>query len=208
MHAAASATAVVERFGAGALVLTGVAGGVDEGLGVGDIVVARRIVDTDYRRETDEAPIHYRPGTLPFPSVEPDAGYDLPASLRTAVEDALPAELQAGTRDSRGSGPLERPGRVVMGTIASGDVFVASPRYRDELAERFGAQAVEMEGAAVCGVAMRYGLPWLVVRALSDRAGEDSDLVFETFLPAAAARSAMILRALLPIIARFATARA
>lgn len=195
MLAAASATAVVERFAAAALVLTGVAGGVDDALGVGDIVVARRVVDTDYRRETDSGPVHYRPGTLPLPSVPPDAGYDLPGPVLAAIEGRLPGDVTATERDGMG------PGRVVLGTIASGDVFVASPRYRDALTARWQADVVEMEGAAICGVALRYGLPWLIVRAVSDRAGEDSDLVFESFLPVAAGRSAAVLRALLPAIA-------
>ncbi len=190
----------MERFECSALVLSGVAGGVSDALDVGDIVVARRVVDVDYGRVTDEGRIAYQPGTLPFAHVEPDAGYDMAAGLQTDIEAAL-ARLDDDMNDGAQDGP-----RVRFGTIASGDTFVASPRYRDELAQRWSASAVEMEGAAVCGVAERYGRPWLIVRALSDRAGEDSSLDFEQFVASAAAASARVVRALLPALRRHAEA--
>ena len=58
-----------------------------------------------------------------------------------------------------------------------------------------------MEGAAVCGVAERYGVPWLIVRALSDRAGEQSSIDFTAFVNSAAASAAGLVRTLLPTVA-------
>jgi adenosylhomocysteine nucleosidase len=197
-NAASTATILMERFECSALVLSGVAGGVSDALDVGDIVVARRVVDVDYGRVTDEGRIAYQPGTLPFADVAPDAGYDMPTGLQADIEAAL-SRLETEMNEGAGDGP-----QVRFGTIASGDTFVASPRYRDELAQRWSASAVEMEGAAVCGVAERYGRPWLIVRALSDRAGEDSSLDFETFITEAAAASARVVRALLPLLGRYA----
>ena len=57
-----------------------------------------------------------------------------------------------------------------------------------------------MEGSAVCGVAERFGVPWLVVRALSDRAGDESVTDFTAFLSSAAATSARLVRELLPVL--------
>jgi adenosylhomocysteine nucleosidase len=91
---------------------------------------------------------------------------------------------------------------VTFGTVLSGDSFLASARVRDELRSAWSALAIEMEGAGVCGVAERFGLPWLIVRALSDRAGEESVVDFGAFLPRAAASSAALVRALLPALAR------
>jgi adenosylhomocysteine nucleosidase len=87
-----------------------------------------------------------------------------------------------------------------MGTIVTGDAFLASPRVRDELVDAWSALAIEMEGAAVCGVAERFSLPWLIVRALSDRAGDDSTIDFSTFVTEAAATSARLVRRLLPLV--------
>ena len=72
---------------------------------------------------------------------------------------------------------------------------------RDQLAARWDGLAIEMEGAAVCGVAERLDVPWLIVRALSDRAGEDSLDDFNAFLDTAAAASATVVRRLLPVLA-------
>lgn len=184
VRAATSATLLVERFGCRALVLTGVAGGLSEMLPVGSLVIADRVVDIDYGRLTDGGRIVYQPGTHPLPGVVAAPGYTLEPSLRLRLRDRL-ADTGLEAR---------------LGTILTGDAFLASPVARDELAARWSALAIEMEGSAVCDVAERFGRPWLIVRALSDRAGDDSATDFRAFLTAAAASSARLVRALLPAL--------
>jgi adenosylhomocysteine nucleosidase len=183
VNAAITATLLVERLGCGALVLSGVAGGLSADLTIGDLVVADRLVDVDYGRIADGGRIVYQPGTLPLPEVEAAPGYVLPVAMVEAVN----ARLGASAR------------RAVTGTILSGDAFLASARVRDELAARWSALAIEMEGAAVCGVAERFDIPWLIVRALSDRAGEESVTDFAAFVRDAADASAGLVRTLLPL---------
>ena len=60
---------------------------------------------------------------------------------------------------------------VRMGTILTGDVFLQCQETRKELYEKFGAQAVEMEGGAIAQIAEQFGIPAIVVRCLSDLAG-------------------------------------
>jgi adenosylhomocysteine nucleosidase len=184
VRAATTASLLVERLGCRALVLTGVAGGLSPALGIGDLVIADRVVDVDYGRLTDAGRLVYQPGTLPLPGVTPDPGYTLPAGLRSRV-----TALLATTGE-----------RAVVGTILTGDAFLASASVRDEYAARWSGLAIEMEGSAVCGVAERFGLPWLIVRALSDRAGEESVGDFRAFLSTAAAASARLVGALLPAL--------
>jgi adenosylhomocysteine nucleosidase len=183
VKAAATATLLVERLGCRALVLSGVAGGLGDSLGIGDIVIADRVIDIDYGRVTDHGRIVYQPGTLPVPEVKPDPGYRLDAQTVERIRARLAASGLAAT----------------MGTIVTGDAFLASPRVRDELAGEWDALAIEMEGSALCGVAERFDVPWLVVRALSDRAGEESLADFRAFVSSAAANSARLVRELLPI---------
>ena len=159
------------------------AGGITEELGIGDIVIADRIIDVDYGRTHDEGRVIYQPGAWPLPEVLPEPGYELPADQRRRLEAAL----------------REVPERVVLGMILTADTFLASPRVRDELAAEWSALAVEMEGSAICGVAERFGVPWLIVRALSDRAGEGSVVDFRAFVTSAAERSAGLVRKLLPV---------
>jgi adenosylhomocysteine nucleosidase len=181
VNAAITATLLVERLDCRALVLSGVAGGLTADLAIGDLVVADRLVDVDYGRMTDVGRVVYQPGTLPLPGVEPDPGY----MLQTAMVEAVRTRLVVAGR------------QAVTGTILSGDAFLASIRVRDELAARWSALAIEMEGAAVCGVAQRFGLPWLIVRALSDRASDESVTDFAAFVEDAADASATLVRELL-----------
>jgi adenosylhomocysteine nucleosidase len=184
VRAATTATLLVERHGCRSLVLTGVAGGLSADLDIGDLVIAERVIDIDYGRLTDAGRVVYQPGSLPLPGVVPDPGYRLPADLAERVRSCLEA---SGLRAS-------------LGTILTGDAFLASAGWRDELAARWSALAIEMEGSAVCGVAERFGIPWLIVRALSDRAGDDSVVDFRAFLSSAAGSSARLVRTLLPVL--------
>lgn len=68
---------------------------------------------------------------------------------------------------------------------------MSDPDRVQMVAEKFpGLQAVEMEAAAIAQVAYQYGLPFVIIRALSDIAGKESDLSFEQFLQTAALNSA------------------
>ena len=89
VKAAATATLLVERLGCRALVLSGVAGGLGETLGIGDIVIADRVIDIDYGRVTDEGRIVYQPGTLPVPEEKPDPGYRLRPRRSTRIRARL-----------------------------------------------------------------------------------------------------------------------
>jgi adenosylhomocysteine nucleosidase len=183
VKAAATATLLVERLGCRALVLSGVAGGLGEELGIGDLVIADRVIDIDYGRLTDAGRIVYQPGALPLPELRPEPGFRLAEALLVRILERVEAtELTAR-----------------LGTILTGDAFLASARVRDELATEWDALAIEMEGSAVCGVAERFGVPWLVVRAVSDRAGEESVEDFAAFVASAAASSARLVRELLPV---------
>ena len=181
--AAITATLMVERLGCRALVLSGVAGGLSEDAHIGDIVIAERLIDVDYGRLTPEGRIVYQPGVLPIPEEKPDPGYRLPHALVERVRARL----------------AETGSVATLGTVLTTDAYLASPRERDELAGEWDGLAIEMEGSALCGVAERFGVPWLVVRALSDRAGEDSLDDFNAFIEVAASNSARLVRELLPV---------
>lgn len=184
VRAATTATLLLERLGCRALILSGVAGGLSASLSIGDLVIADRVVDIDYGRISDSGRLVYQPGTLPLPGVAPDPGYELPADLRARVETRL---AEAGLS-------------ATLGLVLTGDAFLASARARDKLTARWSALAIEMEGSAICGVAERFGVPWLIVRALSDRAGDESVTDFTAVLSSAAAASAGLVRELLPVL--------
>jgi adenosylhomocysteine nucleosidase len=101
---------------------------------------------------------------------------------------------------TRTAGGHDRPPRIAYGTVLSGDQFLHCEATRDRLHREFGGRAVEMEGGAVAQACDAFGVPWLVIRALSDLAGHDSRFDFIAFVEEVAAASAGILRRLLPVL--------
>ena len=84
-------------------------------------------------------------------------------------------------------------GNYILGTIASGDVFVADEEKKKEIAETFGAVACEMEGAAIAQVCYVNNTPFCVVRSISDGADGDKELSYEAFRERAAQQSSEII---------------
>lgn len=181
VNAAALTQALLAR-GAAAVVFTGVAGGVDASLKVGDLVVSRDAVQHD----VDVTALGYEPGQVPGASTLFVADAHLRGLLRAAAE---------GVAASEGV-------RLLEGRVASGDAFVADPARVKQLRERFGAACAEMEGAAVAQVCAAWGVPWVVVRSISDTADHDANVDFRAFTEVAARRAVMVVRALLQQLAR------
>ncbi len=174
--AATTATALIERFGATRIVFTGVAGGLGDGVAVGDVVVARDFIQHDM----DASPL--------FPRwVVPGYG-----RARWPCDAALTARLEAAA-----DACLQRmaAGRRHTGLIASGDVFVGSAAgalgLRRSLSDAgHDVLAVEMEGAAVAQVCADYGVPFAAMRTISDRADDTAHVDFSRFVTEVASRYA------------------
>lgn len=197
VNAALVTTLLLDRFGAESVVFSGVAGGLDPELHIGDVVVAERAVQHDFGVVEAGELQTYQAGHVPFFNPTERLGFEPEPALLARVRAHLEGlELPALSRKAGGEG--RRP-RIVLGTVVTGDQFVHDEAMRERLHARFGAQAVEMEGAAMAQVAERFARPWLLIRALSDLAGKDSRFDFATFVDEVAASSALILRRLLPV---------
>ncbi len=193
-----AATLLVERFGCGALLVSGVAGGVDPALGIGDVVIADRLVQHDYGAIVGETIRNFRPGVPPLGPARDALHCDLDPDLRRRLDRALAGLALAAMPANVAGG---RTPILSFGTIATGDQFVGCDATRRRLHERHGARAVDMESAAVAQVAEHFGLPWVVVRSLSDLAGSDSHIDFTAFIDAAAKNAASVVRRVLPALA-------
>ena len=198
VNAALVATLLADRFGCRAIAFSGVAGGLDPGLRIGDVVIADRTVHHDAGVIEDVGLQVYQAGHVPFINPTNEFGYRADHSLLTRVRAHL-AEF-ALTPLSRNAGGGDRPSRIAYGTVLTGDQYLHSALTRDRLHADLGGHAVEMEGAAVSQVCESFGIPWLVIRALSDLAGAQSRFDFAEFVNEVAAQSAMILRHLLPVL--------
>jgi adenosylhomocysteine nucleosidase len=175
--AATTATALIERFGVGRIVFTGVAGGLAPGVNRGDVVIA----DGFLQHDLDASPL--------FPRYEvPLYGTD-----RFATDAALTGQLAAAV------GRALHGARVHRGLVASGDRFVSSAVESQALQRALPeALAVEMEGAAFAQVCTDYGIPFAAVRTVSDRADDEAHGDFLSFIDQVASRhSAAIVEAFL-----------
>jgi adenosylhomocysteine nucleosidase len=199
VNTALVATLLLDHFGCRGLLLTGVAGGVDPALGIGDVVIADRLIQHDYGAIIAGEIKPYRPGVAPIGNARDRLGFDLAADIRRCLQErldgfALP-ELPAAV-----TGAAPRQPAIRFGTILSGDQFINCEMTRRRLFDRFQAQAVEMEGAAVAQIAAQFNAPCVVVRCLSDLAGGESHLDFPAFLPHAAEIAAQVLRRIVPVL--------
>jgi adenosylhomocysteine nucleosidase len=139
----------------------------------------------------------YQPGHVPFFNPTDRFGYTPPGPLLERVRARI-GDLSLPPIDI-GDG-MPRTPQLVMGRVLTGDQFIDSIAVRDRLHRELGGVAVDMESAAVAQAAETLGIGCLVIRALSDRAGEGSPLDFSRFLPAVAATSVHVLRNLLPVL--------
>lgn len=152
---------LVDRFGVTHVMNTGVAGSLDAAINIGDLVVSTDAVYHDM----DVCNLGYKPGQVPgletvfFPADE---------NLRAVVKQAA-AEVASDIR-------------VFDGRVASGDQFVRTDAEKRRIINIFAARCCEMEGAAIAHACYLNGIPFVVVRAISDKAdGSDAELypVFE-----------------------------
>ena len=177
--AATTATALIERFGASRMVFTGVAGGVGEGVQVGDVVVAQDYVQHDM----DATPLFTRWQVPGYGGVRLPCDPALSALLFVAAQSCL---AQAAIQlEPQWSAPIKP--RLHQGLMASGDQFVTSAEVSKALrasllAAGHDVLAIEMEGAAVAQVCIDYGVPFAAVRAISDRADDQAVVDFPRFI--------------------------
>jgi adenosylhomocysteine nucleosidase len=198
VNSALVATVLADRFACGTIVFSGVAGGLDPALAVGDVVIADRVIQHDAGLIEDQGLRTYQPGHVPFINPTERLGYRVDQDLLARVVDSLSDFTLPALSGQAGGG--DRPAAIRFGTVLSGDQYLHSDLTRERLHRDFGGLAVEMEGGAVAQVAEAFNVPWLVIRALSDLAGHDSRFDFLAFVDEVAASSVAILRRLLPVL--------
>ncbi|MCS6878485.1 MAG: 5'-methylthioadenosine/adenosylhomocysteine nucleosidase [Geminicoccaceae bacterium] len=198
VNTAITATLLAHRFGCRTIVFSGVAGGLDPALSIGDVVIADRTVQHD-AGVIENGRLHtYQAGHVPFFNPTDRLGWPVDPELLARVRARLegfalpPMAARAGGRD--------RPPAIVFGTILSGDQYLHCEATRERLFSELGGRAIEMEGGALAQVCEAFGIAWLDIRALSDLAGRDSRFDFAAFVDAVAESSARILLHLLPVL--------
>ena len=160
--AAITAQMLIDIFGVDALINTGMAGGLDSRLAVKDLVVGTAALQHDF----DLTAFGHAPGYI---TGEDDTTATLFTADKRLVELALAAAEEV----------LPAGSKAITGTIASGDVFVDDSALKARIIQRHGAAAAEMEGAAIAQTAVANGVPFVILRTISDLAEHQANVSFE-----------------------------
>ena len=169
VNAALVSTLLIQEFACELLIFSGVAGGLDPEMEIGEVMVGESFIQYDYGALNDGQLQVYRAGSIPMGPPTNSVEFKLDLEIKKIIKAALP--------------------EVRMGLILTGDVFLQCGETRRALFEQFGAQAIEMEGGAVAQVAEQFGIKAVVVRSLSDLAGSNGQKLSYGFINTAAKKS-------------------
>ena len=170
VNAAMCTQSLCDCFGVTHLVNTGIAGSLCAELDIADLVVSRDAMYHDF----DCVHFGYEMGRVPGMDVVAFPADEKMATLAFATAEKV------------------NPGHTKLGRVASGDLFVAERKAKDRIIERTGALCTEMEGAAIAHTAYRNGVPFVVIRAISDKADDSAEMDYPTFEKIAAHRCAAV----------------
>ena len=171
---AMSVAVLADHFQVEAIINTGSAGALAEGIAVGDVVIADKLVYHD----VDVTAFGYAYGQMAGQPLYFDSDKNFITRIQTNLSQ------------------LEQTWH--LGLIATGDSFIAGDDKIASIKSHFpDVLAVEMEGAAIAQAAQVLGLPFLVIRAMSDNANHEASISFDEFIIEAGRRSAQVLLAFL-----------
>ena len=170
VNAAMCTQSLCDCFGVTHLVNTGIAGSLCADLDIADLVVSKDAMYHDF----DCVHFGYEMGRVPGMDVTAFPADEKMAALAFAAAEKV------------------NPGHTKVGRVASGDLFVAERKAKERIIERTGALCTEMEGAAIAHTAYRNGVPFVVIRAISDKADDSAEMDYPTFEKIAAHRCAAV----------------
>lgn len=182
VNAAMTTGLLLGHFGCSSIAFSGVAGGVNPKYKIGDVLIAEQLIQHDYGAISEGQLISAIPGS--FPSLTDD---DSDVSYKMSVDMRETLKTQVG-------------GFAHFGRIITGDTYLACTETRKMFFEQFGADAVEMEGAAIAQVCCNWHKPFVVIRVLSDLAGDESNMDFDEFVDDSSKKAAIVLNKILPVL--------
>ena len=166
VFASLTASTMIEKFGCDILLFSGVAGGINPKLKIGDLIIADKLCQHDLDITAFGHPHGYVPGGKVFVETSKELR---DVAIKVAKENDL---------------------KVIEGIIATGDQFVHSTQRKEFIENTFNADALEMEGASVAVVCDALNVPFFILRAISDTADMDAGFDFDEFLKSSAKNSA------------------
>ena len=160
VNAAVCTQILVDEFGVDAVINTGIAGSLNAQIDIGDIVISTDVLHHDM----DAVNFGYAPGQIPQMEVFSFVADEPMAELAEKVCHQVNPEI-----------------KVFRGRVVSGDQFISDRATKDRITEQFHGFCTEMEGAAIAQAAYLNQIPFIVIRAISDKADDSASEDYPTF---------------------------
>lgn len=174
VNAGICAQILVDDYNIDYLINVGVAGSLNRDIDVCDIVVSRKAIQHDFTTGDID---NYEVGEIP--------------EMGTKYFDADDLLVEKATRCAQ---RLNLGVKVYEGIIATGDQFINDEEKKGYLVEEFGADCCEMEGGSIAQVAYLNDVPFVILRAISDKADGDANMTFNDFVEKAAEHSMQLVK--------------
>ena len=175
VHAAMCTQAMIDLFPVDGIVNTGIAGSLNAEINIGDIVLAKDALEHDM----DVSALGYGPGINPDLKEDENIFKTDVKMLEIALAAAKQAELSVN---------------IFTGRVVSGDQFISSKDKKKWLVDTFDGTCTEMEGASIAQAATLNNIPYVVIRAISDKADGSAQEDYPTFEKKAAEHCAKLVQ--------------
>ncbi len=168
VNSALCAQILISEFCVDAIINTGVAGALNCELDVFDIVISTDAIQYDF----DTTVFGHKKGEIPR----------METSVFVADERLVNLAYESSKEEVKTH-------KIVKGRVVTGDKFISSKELKDELVDEFDAYCGEMEGASIAHVCHVNKIPFVIIRAMSDKADGSADVSYEEFVKDAAINS-------------------
>lgn len=172
VNAARTTQILIDNFKVDIVINVGSAGSANDELEIGDIVIGEKIVQHDFDI----------------------TAFGNPKGFISNVGQFLESDKKLINEFEKIALNQEDEFNIKIGTVASGDIFCTDIKMKNKIREKFNADAIEMEGAAIAQVCKLDKVPFIIIRSISDKPNGNNNVTFDKFLEKASKRCAQILK--------------
>lgn len=176
VNAARTTQILIDNYDIEYVINVGVAGSLNDDLEIGDIVIGEKLVQHDFDITAGGHPKGYINKELGREFISDNK---LIEKCKSIIENDL------------------KDINTKIGIIATGDIFCQEISLKDEIIKEFGADGVEMEGAAIAQVCTLCNIPFIVIRSISDKANGNNNIDFEKYVISSSKRYQKLIQALI-----------
>ena len=174
VNAARTTQIIIDKYNIEYVINVGTAGGLNNDLEIGDIIIGDKLVQHDFD----------------ITAFGHEKGYISGVGVTLKSNERLINKAQAAMKKLSNI-------NIIIGTIASGDIFCTDVRMKDKIRNKFNADCVEMESAAVAQVCTLDEMPFIVIRSISDIPNGNNTITFDEFVKLASKRCAALIKVMI-----------